>query len=130
MCSFQTASKFSSMLKQPTRNLVLDSEKANYLEYYIYHCFAVDIMNIISVKAQLSKAFSIIPSEVDSMAYWEFEFWLKELEKLVKEEKDEHEKEMGSYDMGKMMKTNNSNMQSMMKHQSSSFKMPSMPSIK
>lgn len=49
---------------------------------------------MISVKAALSKQFSIPPSEVDKMKYWEYELWMEELNRLVKEENDKQEDEM------------------------------------
>lgn len=49
---------------------------------------------MISVKAALSKQFSVPPSEVDKMKYWEYELWMEELNRLVKEENDKQEEEM------------------------------------
>ena len=45
-------------------------------------------MDIISLKAQLGKAFHIQPSEIDRMPFWELELYVKELERLIKEENE------------------------------------------
>lgn len=74
------------MLKPEQRSLVLDNTKTNYLEVAAYATFKLDIMDLISLKAQLAKAFSIQPSEVDKMPFWEFELYIKEIERLVNEE--------------------------------------------
>lgn len=109
----------------------LDND-ATYFEDLIYAGFRVDAMDIISIKAQLSKAFHIQPSEVDRMPFWEFELYMKELERLVKEENEENKKQMdksGAKDAMKMTKPGY--MQKMMKDSqpkmpnfSQSFKMP------
>ena len=128
-------SKFSSRLKPEFRSLVLD-DKATYFEEAIYHLFMVDPMDLISIKAQLCKAFSIQPSEVDKMAFWEFELFTKELERLVKDENEQQKGELdksGAKDAmkmtkpGAMQKMLNSSMLKMPE-----FKMPStikMPTI-
>lgn len=41
----------------------------------------------------------IQPSEVDSMAYWEYEIWLGEIQNQVKEQNDSQEKEMKQYNI-------------------------------
>lgn len=120
-------SKFSSRLKPKFRNLVLD-EDATYFESAIYALFRIDVVDFISLKAQLSKAFHIQPSEIDRMPYWEFELYIKELERLTKEEKDQQEEEMkksGAKDAMKMAKPGY--MQKMM--QSSQPKMPKIPNM-
>lgn len=119
------ASKLSSMLKPQERNSVLDSTKANYMETALYACFRVDIFDIIAIKAQLSKAFHIQPSEIDRMPFWELELYLKELEKLVKEENNAQKGEMdkaGVKDAQRMMKPGG------MEKMTSSM-MPKMPSM-
>lgn len=57
---------------------------------------------MISVKASLSKEFHIPPSEIDKMSYWEYELYIKELSRLVKEENDKHEKEQANQKIPKM----------------------------
>lgn len=56
--------------------------------------FRIDPADLISAKAQLSKEFSIAPSEVDRMPFWEFELYIKSLERLAKEERDQQEDQL------------------------------------
>ena len=115
------------MLRPEQRNLVLDSTKANYLEVAIYATFRVDILDLISLKAQLSKAFSIQPSEIDRMPFWEFELYVREIEKLVKEENRQQEdnfNKSGGKDAMKFAKDPSKMMQS---SQNMMPKMPFMP---
>lgn len=95
--------KFSSLLKPAFKNLELDNN-GTYFEDLIYGSIRVDIIDMISVKAQLSKAFSIQPSEIDKMPFWEFELFVKELEKLVKEENKQNEDKMNSAGVKDAMK--------------------------
>ena len=97
--------------------MVLDNE-TTYLEEAVYSLFRVDATDLISIKAQLSKAFSIQPSEIDKMAFWEFELFVKEMERLTKEEQDQQKKEFdksGAKDAMKMAKPGY--MQKMMQNQ-------------
>lgn len=117
-------SRFSSQLKPEFRSLVLD-DKATYFEEAVLNLFMVDAMELISVKAQLCKAFSIQPSEIDKMAFWEFELFVKELERLTKEENERQKGELdksGAKDAMKMTKPGY--MQKMMKDS-----MPKMPDM-
>lgn len=121
-------SRFSSRLKPEFRSLVLD-DKATYFEELILRLFIVDPMELISVKAQLCKAFSIQPSEIDKMAFWEFEMFVKELERLTKEENERQKGELDKSGAKDAMKMTNPNyMQRMMK--SSMPKMPDVGGIK
>ena len=125
MYSFPTVSKFSSRLNPKFRSLVLD-DKATYFEEAVYHLFMVDPMDLISIKAQLCKAFSIQPSEIDKMAFWEFELFTKELERLVKDENEQQKSEMDKSGVKNAMKmTKPGAMQNMMKNS-----MPKMPDFK
>ena len=127
MFSFPTVSKFSSQLKPEFRSLVLDNE-TTYLEEAVYSLFRVDATDLISIKAQLSKAFSIQPSEIDKMAFWEFELFVKEMERLTKEEQDQQKKEFdtsGAQDAMKMAKPGY--MQKMMQNQANM--MPKVPNM-
>lgn len=92
-------------------------------------------MDIISLKAQLGKAFHIQPSEIDRMPFWELELYVKELERLIKEENEAQKKEMDKSGIREAKKMTNPNYFSKMMSSSmpkmpdmSSFKMPSMPS--
>lgn len=120
------ASKFSSMLKPEARSLVLDNTKINYFESAIFACFRVDIRDIINIKAQLGKAFHIQPSEVDKMPFWELEYYIKELEKMVAEENEENQNEVNKAGLGKLgQMADPKNMSKMM-----SAAAPKLPDIK
>lgn len=60
-------------------------------------------MNLIKLKASLSKAFHIQPSEVDAMPMWEFELYVKVLNEMVEEENDKQQKEMDKYHVKEYM---------------------------
>ena len=120
------ASKFSSMLKPEARSLVLDNTKINYFESAIFACFRVDIRDIINIKAQLGKAFHIQPSEVDKMPFWELEYYIKELEKMVAEANEENQNEVNKAGLGKLgQMADPKNMSKMM-----STAAPKLPDIK
>ena len=54
------------------------------------------------------------PSEVDNMAMWEYELFIKYLNDMVKEENDDQQKKMDEYKVKDYMKmTNPSNMSKM-----------------
>ena len=74
MFSFPMVSKFSSRLNPKFRSLVLDNDET-YFEDIIYGSFKIDIMDLISIKAQLSNSFHIQPSEIDKMPFWELELY-------------------------------------------------------
>lgn len=59
----------------------------------------INMAGLIGTKAMLLKQFHMPPSEVDMMAYWEYEMFIEELNKLVKAENDTQEKEMSKYDI-------------------------------
>ena len=64
-------------------------------------------MNLIKLKASLSKAFHIQPSEIDAMPMWEFELYIKTLNELVEEENDKQQKEMDKYHVKDYMNMSN-----------------------
>ena len=127
-------SKFSLRLNPEYANLVLD-DNVTYFEDLIYAGFRVNVMDIISLKAQLGKAFHIQPSEIDRMPFWELELYVKELERLIKEENEAQKKEMDKSGIREAKKMTNPNYFSKMMSSSmpkmpdmGSFKMPSIPS--
>lgn len=91
-------------------------------------------MNFIKIKAILAKEFHIQPSELDRMPAWEYELFMKEINRAVKEENERNQKEMdkAGYDkkmtdpkyFERMQNKYASNMGSL-----GSFKMPSMPKL-
>lgn len=79
----------------------------------------------------MAKNFHIQPSEIDLMPAWEYELFMKEINEMVKEENERHEKEMESSGMNKAKKLADPN--SIRKIQQSSMnsmtKMPSMSNL-
>lgn len=71
----------------------------SYIEHIIVMLFHIDVVQLIKIKATLAKEMHIQPSEVDSMAYWEYEIWLGEIQNQVKEQNDSQEKEMKQYNI-------------------------------
>ena len=76
----------------------------------------------------MAKNFHIQPSEIDLMPAWEYELFMKEINEMVKEENERHEKEMESSGMNKARKmADPHNIQRM--QQSSMNNMPKMPNM-
>ena len=120
MSSFQTALSHCSALRLRLKSLVQDKDIHNivenidlsqgedfpplringsYIEHIIVMLFHIDVVQLIKIKATLAKEMHIQPSEVDSMAYWEYEIWLGEIQNQVKEQNDSQEKEMKQYNI-------------------------------
>ena len=103
-----------------------DLELGNsHIEYALVKLFQIDIIQLIKVKAILSKQFHIQPSEIDMMPYWEYEYYLRALNDSVEEENQKQQEEMDKYHINDYMK---------MAHPSSLNKMmanasPKMPNI-
>lgn len=101
----------------------------SYLEYAIVKLFSIDVLQLIKVKASLSKQFRLQPSEIDRMAFWEYEYYLKIMNDLVKEENDQQEREMDKYNVREHMNAAKPGNMSKMLRQSQP-KMPTFGSIK
>lgn len=100
-----------------------------YMEYDIFSLFKINVVNLIQIKASLAKNFHIQPSEIDKMSMWEYEIFIEEMNKQVKEENDKQKDEMDKYHVNDMMKQNNpKNLQKMSQPKIPSFnmKMPKM----
>jgi len=65
------------------------------------------------------------PSEIDNMQYWEYEITLEEYQKILKERKEEQDKQQEGSGMGDISKMGSS----MMRQAQNSIKVPNMPSI-
>lgn len=103
--------------------MVLDN---TYLEEVILSLFHINVANLIINKVQLAKNFHIQPSEIDKMAMWEYELFMKELNKIVKKENKDQQDEQSKYNVKKM--TNPNNMRQFA--QQNGIKIPSMSSMK
>lgn len=65
----------------------------------IFRLFAIDIHNFIYIKAILAKEFHIQPSELEQMPAWEYELFMKELNKAIKEENKRNKEEESKYNV-------------------------------
>ena len=97
-----------------------------YIEYSIFALFRINVVNLIQIKASLAKNFHIQPSEIDKMPMWEYEMFIGEVNKQVKEENEKQQGEMDKYHVKDYMKNNPKNLQKMSQPKMPSFKMPKM----
>ena len=91
----------------------------------LYSQFQINIENLVRNKVALVRNFNIQPSEIDRMAYWEYEYFTKFANEMIEEEKKQQEEGSEDYSMDSMKRSSNS----MMKNAQSQFKMPKMPSF-
>lgn len=97
----------------------------SYIEYNIFNLIKIDLVHLIKLKATLAKEFHIQPSEIDKMAMWEFNLFVKYINDAVKEENDQQKQEMSKYNVDEYMKMSNpKNIQKMTHYES-----PKMPNI-
>lgn len=71
--------------------------------------FRINVVNLIQIKASLAKNFHVQPSEVDNMPMWEYEMFITEMNKQVKEENDKQQEEMDKYHTKDYLKNSNPN---------------------
>ena len=82
-------------------------------------------MNLIQIKTSLAKNFHIQPSEIDKMPMWEYEMFIKEMNKQVKDENEKQQADMDKYNVKDYMKQSNpKNIQKMSQPKMPSFKPP------
>ena len=110
--------------KLPSKNS--EANNKNSFEYITFQLFSIDLLRLIQTKAILSKQFSIAPSEIDAMKFWEYEYFMKELNNLVEEENKQNEKQKEQYNMETLMKHQQTQQSKIMRN--SQPKMPSIPS--
>lgn len=110
--------------KLPSKNL--EANNKNSFEYITFQLFSIDLLRLIQTKAILSKQFSIAPSEIDTMKFWEYEYFMKELNNLVEEENKQNEKQKEQYNMEALMKHQQSQQSKIMRN--SQPKIPNIPS--
>ena len=110
--------------KLPSRNS--EANNKNSFEYITFQLFSIDLLRLIQTKAILSKQFSIAPSEIDAMKFWEYEYFMKELNNLVEEENKQNEKQKEQYNMEALMKHQQSQQSKIMRN--SQPKIPNIPS--
>lgn len=128
-------SKHYLRLRLNTRNSDQDSgkllqsiyidQRSPILEASIFSLFKIDLINLIKTKVALSRNFYIQPSEIDRMYFWEYEYMVKEVDEMVKEENKRNEETNKGYDMNSIHRQQSSMMSSVGKN----MKMPSMPKM-
>jgi hypothetical protein len=97
------------------------------MEFSIIKLFQIRLLNLIQNKVALSKNFYIAPSEIDRMYYWEYEFFLEEVNNNIKSENERQEKESSKYgDLNPHSAMRNARS---MVPKTPSFNMPKMPSM-
>ncbi len=88
--------------------------------------FKINVVNLIQIKASLAKNFHIQPSEIERMPMWEYEMFIDEMNRQVKDENNQQQAEMDKYHVNDYMKTANpKNIQKM-----TNPKMPDLSKIK
>lgn len=96
-----------SILNSEVDNYTYDEIEKAYLKYIdlsqpifefnIIKLFNINLINLIKNKVALSKNFNIAPSEIDKMYYWEYEYFLEEVNNNIKAENERQEKENEKY---------------------------------
>lgn len=108
MFSFQTVSKHCSEAVNHVRNLVQGNRikeiDGSFLEYSIFGLFTIDLQNFIYIKAILAKEFHIQPSELERMPAWEYEMFMQEINKAIKEDNKRNKEEEDKYNVNDMRK--------------------------
>lgn len=93
------------------------------MEFSICKLFIINLLQLIRNKVALSKNFYIAPSEIDMMYYWEYEYFMEEVNRTIKEENERNQKQNEQYNTSSMMRQAKSSMPKL----PSAPKMPSMP---
>ena len=100
------------------------------MEYAITKLFIIDLARLAELKATLAKNFHIQPSELDKMPFWEYELFLKFLNKQIEEENKRNEDEMKKYKINETMQAANPrNLSKMMNPSKFTPKMPNFGSM-
>ena len=96
-----------------------------YFEYDVFALFKINIVGLIQIKASLAKNFHIQPSEIDNMPMWEYEMFIDELNKQVKDENKRQQEEMDKYHVNDYMK----NMKNMNPSNMAKMSQPKLPDL-
>ena len=103
----------------------------SYFELAIFSLFKIDLMDLIKMKASLSKMFHIQPTEIDKMPMWEYELYLLQLNELIKEENEHQKKEMDKNHVHEYMEmARPNNMKKMMNPTTPNYKPTGLPKLK
>lgn len=96
----------------------------------IYSLWKVNIENLVVNKVHICRNFHIQPSEIERLAWWEYEYMLKEMNETSENENKQNEEASSKYNADKYMGNAMHSAKDMMSGVSSSMPhMPSMPSI-
>lgn len=101
---FQTVLKNYSLVNLISRNSALNKLDETYIEYALISLWSINILEHIKVKASLAKQFHIQPSEIDKMYYWEYEYFIKYINDMVKEENEAQQKQLDQQQVNKYSK--------------------------
>lgn len=91
--------------------------------------YRVDVRNLVKNKLYLCRDYHIQPSEIDRMAFFEYEYMLEDVKQIQKEQEKEQEKR----DKEQESMKHSMNPNTMMRNMSQSLpnvKMPSIPQMK
>lgn len=100
----------------------------SFLEYSIFGLFTIDLHNFIYIKAILAKEFHIQPSELERMPAWEYELFMQEINKAIKEDNKRNKEEEDKYNVNDMRKM--ADRRNIDKMTSDSYKkVPNVPSV-
>lgn len=77
------------------------------MEYALYSLWKINVIDLIKIKASLSKQFHIQPSEIDKMNFWEYEYYVTMINDMVKEENKDQQSQMSKYGVDKYTNPNN-----------------------
>jgi hypothetical protein len=100
----------------------------SFLEYSIFGLFTIDLQNFIYIKAILAKEFHIQPSELERMPAWEYELFMQEINKAIKEDNKRNKEEEDKYNVNDMRKM--ADRRNIDKMTSDSYKkVPNVPSV-
>ena len=92
----------------------------------VYSLFQVDIRNLVRNRVYILKGSGLQPSEYSSWPFYEYEFFISDLNDYIEEENKRNEDDGSGRDGGGSLMRD---AQKMMKSGISGFKMPSMPKI-
>ena len=93
----------------------------------LFKIFQIDLMNFFKTRVILMEQLHVQPSEIDKFPFYEYEYTIEAYEQLLKERKEDQDKQRDEYDekYGNPSKMGND----MISKAKSGFKMPSMPNI-
>lgn len=84
------------------------------MEMSIFRTFQIDLLRLIKNKVVLCKNFNLQPSEIDRMCFYEYEFFISEVQETIKREEEAREEQQNNqnqnFSSSKFMRQAKSNM--------------------